>query len=318
MDLWDYLIINNNNMNKIEIYKQLNESYHRKFIHHLGTGNGFFSELNSMLFSVLFCLQNKLRFELYSKDAYFTFGNGWNEYFERFCPEFKNDYIGKRISREYISNNHNNHICYLYKILTKSVLLNDIYWYCRSGWFEHCHFDIPELGINGDIRQAMKVIIPIVYRFNPRYKADIQNEIIKTGLPDHYFSLHIRAGDKKTERQLITPQSYLEKAKKRTDCKHVFISTDDYRIFEQLRDANSDYTFYTTTSSEEKGYDQDMAIHSLNENIRRNLVELFASIEIFLHSELFIGTYSSNPGLFVGMQIDDKMIGMDYDRWLII
>ena len=144
-------------MDLIKRYQQLNESYHRKLIHHFGTGNGFYSELNSLLFSTLFCLQNKLRLELYSKDATFTFGNGWTEYFEPFCPEFKNDYIGKRISRDYINNHRDKHICYLYKIFTKNDILNDIYWYCRSGWFEHSHFCIPELGIDGDIRQAMKV-----------------------------------------------------------------------------------------------------------------------------------------------------------------
>ena len=46
---------------------------------------------------------------------------------------------------------------------------------------------------------------------------------------------------------------------------------------------------------------------------------MFASIDIFLKSELFIGTYSSNPRLFVDMLLDDnKMSGMDYDKWLII
>lgn len=305
-------------MDNVEIYKQLNESYQRKFIHHFGTGNGFFSELNSLLFSVLFCLQNKLRLELYSKDAYFTFGNGWNEYFESFCPEFKNDFIGKRISRDYINNSRNNHICYLYKILTRNDILNDIYWYCRTGWFEHTHFDIPELGIHGDIRHAMKVIIPIVYRFNTKYTYTINNIINKIELPNKCISLHIRAGDKKTEREIISPQDYLERAKLLSNCNNVYVSTDDYRIYKKLRDDNPNYIFFTLTSPDEKGYDQDKIAHSSQRQIRQNLIEMFASIQIFLQSELFIGTYSSNPGLFVGMQIDERMIGMDYDRWLIL
>ena len=305
-------------MNSIEIYKQLNESFQRKFIHHFGTGNGFYSELNSLLFSTLFCLQNKLRLVLYSKDAPFTFGNGWNEYFETFCPEFKNDFIGKRISRDYINNHRDNHICYLYKILTKNDILNDIYWYCRSGWFEHSHFDIPELGIKGDIRQAMKIIIPIVYRFNNNYTHIINNFINKLDLPKRYISLHVRAGDKITERALITPQNYLEKAKSLSNCHNIFIATDDYRIYERLRDENPDYTFFTSTSPEERGNDTEKLFASTQDTIRNNLIELFASVEAFLHSELFVGTYSSNPGLFVGMQIDKKMIGMDYDRWLIL
>ena len=307
-----------NNMELIERYQQLNESYHRKLIHHFGTGNGFYSELNSLLFSTLFCLQNKLRLELYSKDATFTFGNGWTEYFEPFCPEFKNDYIGKRISRDYINNHHDKHICYLYKIFTRNDILNDIYWYCRSGWFEHSHFCIPELGIDGDIRQAIKVIIPIVYRFNDKYTAIIDKFIEDLKLPDEYISLHVRAGDKITERKLITPQDYLEKAKLHSDCHNIFVATDDYRIFELLRDNNPEYTFYTSTSPEDKGNNTEMFFESPQDNIKRNLIEMFSSIELFIKSKLFIGTYSSNPGLFVGMLADDKMIGMDFNRWLIL
>lgn len=307
-----------NSMDIVERYKHLNESYSRKLIHHFGTGNGFYSELNSLLFSTLFCLQNKLRLELYSKDAAFTFGNGWTEYFESFCPEFKNDYIGKRISRDYINNHRDKHICYLYKIFTRNDILNDIYWYCRSGWFEHSHFNIPELGIDGDIRQAMKIIIPIVYRFNNRYTSIINVFIRDLKLPNDYISLHVRAGDKITERNLIVPQKYLEKAKLHSDCHNIFVATDDYRVFEQLRDNNPDYTFYTSTSPEDKGNDTDKFFTTSQDNIRRNLIEMFASIEIFLNSQLFVGTYSSNPGMFVGMLSDDKMIGMDYDNWLIL
>ena len=305
-------------MELIEKYQQLNESYHRKLIHHFGTGNGFYSELNSLLFSTLFCLQNKLRLELYSKDATFTFGNGWEEYFEPFCPEFKNDFIGKRISRDYINNHRDKHICYLYKIFTRNDILNDIYWYCRSGWFEHSHFCISELGIDGDIRQAMKVIIPIVYRFNDKYTAIIDKFIDDLNLPDEYISLHVRAGDKVAERKLITPQDYLEKAKQHSDCHNIFVATDDYRIFEQLRDNNPEYFFYTSTSPEEEGYDQDKFVQSSKEYIQHNLLEMFASIRVFLQSSLFVGTFSSNPGMFVGMQLDERMIGMDFDKWLIL
>ena len=305
-------------MDNIERYRQLNESYPCKLIHHFGTGNGFFSELNSLLFSTLFCLQNKLRLELYSKDSYFTFGNGWTEFFKPFCPEFKNDFIGKRISRDYINNHRNKHICYLYKLFTRNDILNDIYWFCRTNWFEYSQFNIPELGINGDIRQAMKIIIPIVYRFNDKYNNIIEEFVKEMNLPKNYISLHIRGGDKIRERKLITPQDYLNKAKSYSTCHHVFVATDDYRIFEELSRNNPDYCFYTSTSPEEKGYNQNTIIESSKESIRHNLVEMFASIHIFLQSDLFIGTYSSNPGMFVGMLIDDRMIGMDYDKWLII
>ena len=305
-------------MDIIERYIQLNNSFKNKLIHHFGTGQGFFSELNSLLFSVLYCLRNKLKIELYSKDASFCFGNGWSEYFELFCPEYKNDLIGKRISRGYYNLNKGDKYLFLYKTITKNLLSSDIYWYCRTSWFEHSHFNIPELGINGDIRHALKAIIPIVYRFNPTYKTIIQEEIVKVGLPEKYISLHIRAGDKISERQLITPQKYLEKTKMVSKCKHLFVSTDDYRVFELLKKKNPDYYFYTTTSPNEQGYDQAKFVLSSEEYIRKNLIEMFASIQIILNSEHFIGTYSSNPGMFLGMLLDEKMTGMDFNRWLII
>ena len=164
----------------------------------------------------------------------------------------------------------------------------------------------------------MKVIIPIVYRFNDRYTSLIEKYIRDLKLPTEYISLHVRAGDKITERNLITPQAYLDKAEQYSDCRNIFVATDDYRIFEQLRDNNPQYSFYTLTSPEEKGYDQDKFVQSSNESIQHNLIEMFASIKIFLQSIFFVGTYSSNPGMFVGMQLDDRMIGMDFDNWLIL
>ena len=133
-----------------------------------------------------------------------------------------------------------------------------------------------------------------------------------------YISLHVRAGDKITERKLITPQAYLEKAKRHSNCHNIFVATDDYRIFEQLRDNNPEYAFYTSTSPEDHGNNTEVFFTTSEDNIKRNLIEMFSSVEIFIKSELFIGTYSSNPGMFVGMLLDNKMIGMDYDRWLIL
>jgi len=300
-------------------FKHLNNSHKTKLIWHFGSGWGFYSELNSLLFATLYCLQNRIRIEVYSKDATFCFGNGWKEYFQPIFPEYNNNFIGKRINQGYNNFSHNNKYLFLYKILTKNFVGNDIFWFCRSSWFEHLNFNIPELGINGDIREAMKVIIPIIYRFNPNYDDMINERINNLKLPNNYISIHVRAGDKKRERNLIPPQEYINKAVSNSDCKNVFVATDDYRIFEKLKKDNPTYTFYTLTSPNETGYDNDTFFSSSKENIRSNLVEMFASIRIILQSKLFVGTRSSNPGLFIGMQLsDDKMIGMDFEHWLII
>lgn len=304
--------------NKLAIYRSLNESYKEKFIYHFGTGLGFYSEFNSLLFAVLYCLKNKYQFVLYSKDAQFAFGNGWNEFFEDFCPEFNNNFVGKCIGRDYISNSKKNIICHAYKLLSGNRILNDTYWFCRSSWFEKETFDIPELGIKGGIKEALKVIIPIVYRFNDKYTSLIREFINNVGLPMDYVSFHVRGGDKITERDLITPQTYLELSAKKNDCRNAFVFTDDYSLYLQLKDANPEWNIYTSAFEYETGFVNSHFLAKSHDQLQNELVKIFASVEIILKSELFIGTYSSNPGLFIGMLKDNQMIGLDNERWYII
>lgn len=300
-------------------YRELNESFPRKMIFHFGTGLGFYSELNTMLLCVLYCLKYKYQFVLYSKDCQFAFGNGWEEFFEEFCPTYNNAIVGKSIGRGYEGHSKKSTICHIYKLLSRNTILNDIYWYCRSSWFEKEHFYIPELGINGDIRDALRVIIPIVYRFNEKYSkliSDFENEV---GVKGQYVSMHVRGGDKITERNLITPQKYIDIAEEKTDCRVGFVFTDDYRLFQDLKEHNPSWSLYTSAFMYEQGFVNSSFLAKDKITMERELVKIFASIDLIVKSELFIGTYSSNPGLFVGMQMnDEQMIGVDYDRWFII
>jgi len=35
-------------------------------------------------------------------------------------------------------------------------------------------------------------------------------------------------------------------------------------------------------------------------------------------AQIFIGTYSSNPGMYLGMRMPkNKTVGVDFDKWLI-
>ena len=46
------------------------------------------------------------------------------------------------------------------------------------------------------------------------------------------------------------------------------------------------------------------------------MVKMFSSMEILKNSALFVGTFSSNPGMFLGMCMD-QAYGVDYDHWLL-
>lgn len=56
-------------------------------IFHLGIDAGFFTEYTYMLHAMLYCLQHKIQFKLYSDDANFGWEKGWTDCFVPFCEE---------------------------------------------------------------------------------------------------------------------------------------------------------------------------------------------------------------------------------------
>jgi len=52
--------------------------------------------------------------------------------------------------------------------------------------------------------------------------------------------------------------------------------------------------------------------------IREKHLRLFASIDFLANSELFVGTFNSNPGMYLGMRMDkEKTYGIDVYKWQI-
>lgn len=56
-------------------------------MYHIGVDCGLFVEMNYMINAMLYCLSQRIRFQLYSDDANFGTGIGWTEYFLPFCEE---------------------------------------------------------------------------------------------------------------------------------------------------------------------------------------------------------------------------------------
>lgn len=306
-------------MATIEDYRRLNESFKRKFIFRFGTGMGFYSELNALMLTALYCLKYHYKFVMYSENAAFAFGRGWDDFFEPFCPTYRWGLFGRCIRREYILNGAKSRMAHLHKLFSNTLLLPDIYWYCRSSWFEHETFDIPELGIKGDIREALRILVPIIYRFNPEYTALIKDFESQLSLPALYISMQVRGGDKVIERELINPQRYIDAAEQAQDNRTAFLFTDDYQIYETLKKNNPSWTIITSADVEDCGYVNETFKKQTSDKKKKNLVKMFASVDLILKSELFVGTFSSNPGLFAGMTLpDEKMIGLDFKKWLII
>ncbi|MGV8093835.1 MAG: hypothetical protein AB2L24_18395 [Mangrovibacterium sp.] len=300
----------------------------KTLIFHLGHSAGFYSEFNNMVLALLYCKHNNIEFKLYSKDANFKIKNGWSDFFLPFCKETKNPihkyinerqespkdelYINRRFwwfcwkYRKYIGTPFRIHTLKLYKFLFPNIYLTYELW----NNFRFMTYT------NDEIIQMAKPLIANIYRLNWDTKNDI-NRFIQTLPFKEYIGIHIRGGDKVMENRLYEPKLYMEEVKRTSTLKNIFVFTDDYRLFVQIKNENPDYNFYTIVDETDKGF----SISMMKEDIvskRKRMIKMFASIEIMSRAELIVGTLTSNPGMFLGMRFPEKTLFIDSEKWRVI
>jgi hypothetical protein len=294
-------------------------------VFHVGAGAGFFSEYNCMILAMLYCLKNKIRFVLYSKDANFGYKDGWNDFFEPFCKQTTCS-IHKRLNvRLFKTRNQNG----LIKWRFKGIFLRNIArllkffapfsYYTQDLWNTFLSekmleqtYDIPELDIKGNFVHACNRLVELTWNYNTSTKADVEKILKGCILPDNYLSCHIRRGDKNTESDYIPLKKYIDNIT-RYDISDIYVSTDDYTVYEILQRENPKQKWYTICNKSDRGYKQSHFDRIDVKQKKQNLIELFASIEIMNKSELFIGTKTSNPSAFMSIYNPDITKGVDSD-----
>lgn len=290
-------------------YREINDSFSRTFVFHCGASAGIFAEINCMLGFMAYCLKHRIRFTMYSDDANFSRG-GWQAFFLPFCPEchdsfqhhynhrlprigFKNDllkllqFFPKQIlKRKY-------HFDYLTYELWDKVFAPD---------FDNQPLHCPELGMNGTVRDAVPILLKIIWNFNEQTQNEI-GRLIKKGLPEEDFAgFQLRFGDKKIEAELVEAAEYLELVKKHSALRNAFILTDDYETgFRRLAEKYPDWHFTTLSPETDRGYSISKWNSQAEAEKRAGLIMLFASIEILIRSRVFCGMLSANPSRFVWM-----------------
>ena len=162
-----------------------------------------------------------------------------------------------------------------------------------------------ELEINGFTQDVAGQVLRIVWKLNPSVKQQIDDKISYLSMTSPYTGFHIRGGDKIIEANIINSDMYIQSAIKNNSPKNAFILTDDYRIFESICNKFPDWTFTTLCKENERGY------------IHEEYMKLISSVEILSKSSKFYGTYTSNPGMFLGMRMGKKnMVGLDRKNWI--
>src|SRR5690606_6780430 len=130
--------------------------------------------------------------------------------------------------------------------------------------------------------------------------------------------IHIRAGDKIKEIKTYTIHEYMDAASELSPNKSAFILTDNYSVIEELRKSYKDWNFLTLCDPQERGYNHSEFVKLDKHQRYLQHLKLFASLDICASGKKFIGTYSSNPGMFMCMRIgEENCIGVDYDSWVL-
>ncbi len=283
----------------------------KRIIYHLGAYCGFYSEFNSMVLAILYCRRHGIDFALYSKDAIFSQGAGWKDYFLPFCKESHNP-IHNRINLRgrKPSGRKNKLLLLAYKsMFPKNRLTFEL-------WDTFRNIDHTELSTE-ETRKLCGEIIKEIYHFNPSVDNKIKTMIDSLNMQGPYIGFHIRGGDKQFEHQLLPVDQYISRAEQLSDIRQGFVSTDDYRNFELLCQKYPNWKFYTLTPPANQGYDQYTFTTLTPQQRFDELIIMFASMEAMCRAELTICTYSSNIGMFLGMRIGNRAIGVDMDNWMI-
>lgn len=314
----------------VATYTKLNNSFSKKLVFRIGVDSGYFSNYNNLILALLYCLKHRIKFVLYADHSHFAFQDGWSDFFLPF-PSINTNRINKDYNlRPYIIELSTEpklqktikyqYITSVYKTLFGiDYLTQDLWDNHRDQSFVSETIHVPELELHhAPLLKATQVVIRTFWRYNASSAPIVAGFINSLTLPAEYVSIHIRAGDKFTEANTFDLSEYMIPAERFSRTKQAFILTDDYMIMEQLFAQYPDWQFYSLCESTERGYFHNEFVQQTQEFKYRQHLKLFANMDICAGSTTFIGTYSSNPGMYMGMRIGpERCHCLDFDHWLI-
>jgi hypothetical protein len=311
-------------------YFDLNKSFQKRLVFRFGGESGFFSEYNNLLLAMIFCLKHKIRFEIYSGYSRFAFFDAWSDFFEN-IPLLHRCLFNKSLNRRpyviELSQESLRQKTFKYRYLAGAYktlfgvdyLTQDLWDFHRDPEFAYATLTVPELGFDkAPLLTVAQKLIGALWRYNARSTSIITDLINNVNLPADYISIHVRAGDKSTETKTFDFSEYMVPAERFSNKKAAFILTDDFTVIEQLRVQFPAWHFQTLCQISERGYFHgDFSKLDPAHKYLQHL-KLFASVDICAKSSRFIGTYSSNPGMYMGMRIGpERCFCLDFDHWLI-
>lgn len=285
-----------------------------RLLYRIGSDAGFFSEYNNMVLAMVYCQRNSIRFLLSSKGANFSYLHGWRDYFLPF---------GREINLYHQGTMNPRYVAPLpatgkrEKIKRCMFALQKKFWHIDLLTYDIFH-DVRKQYVDDNLIDACREISNQIWQYNKQTQDAIKQRISTLSLPDTYASMHIRRGDKALEAAHTGIDKYISLIETNTSCRDVFVATDDYSVYEELCSRYTEWNFFTLTPPDNRGYDQRTFEAFSSERRRNDMLSLFADIEILSASSLFIGTLSSNVGMYMYWRMPQgRCLGVDYNDWRI-
>ncbi len=286
----------------LDAYGSENSGFMKKLVYRVGDSAGLFSEINNMLFSMVYAYDKAIKFCLSSHNS--NIGkSGWNEFFEPFTEEVNPagmEAINTRYSRNFKPSDkykRENNVNFLTQDIFYDVFENDA--------FISKAFNFPKLHIFGNSFACASKIARSVYRLNDKTREEIGKLQKKIKLPDNYIAVQVRRGDIKLEvkwrkQQLLSADDYIQEIMK-YDERNLFVFTDDYGVVEEFKQKLPEYKIFSLCEPDESGFVYADFSKVTDAQRHKMIVKILANVEICRQSKQFIGTRVSNPSIFLGL-----------------
>lgn len=171
--------------------------------------------------------------------------------------------------------------------------------------FNHLSLDATMINHDNDL-QATRIMFQWVFqpKLSIRRVIDEKKKVLKNGKTE-YIGIHVRRGDKTTglggpkESVSIDVDEFIadigcsEYASKHI--RTVFVSTDEYIAFEEIRDRLGDqWNVYTTAVPNQRGFTIDSYRTNTDEYKLESTINTWVDLELLSESSIFIGNFQSN------------------------
>ncbi len=303
----------------------------KRIIYSLST-RGMYSELFNLCLAIVYAHHHRKYLKLNTWLWNSRIKRGWEDYFEPTLDCYNNPFsaqdkvytnekpwIGKIYynPKEFFSFYYRLILNFIYRILHPHHLLTkDIFVDMRSKEFIH--------NILGkDAFSLMAFTFKQMYILNNNTKDYLSNRINSLGLPDDYIGVHIRRGDKITSKEMqeIRLDKYINTiVNYKSVSSNVYIATDDTSIINDIKEKLRPYDFkiFYNSSNQSTGFNETVFNNASKQARQEETLNVLLDMELLIHSDFFIGTYTSNLSrvvpFFLGLE---KCISLDND-WNII